>query len=404
MRRRKLYLLSISLIYGILFSLGYPAVPNYTNSLSISSTYVGLYLASGGLGLLLFAPLWGALGDIKDRKNIIAFAFAGYAFGQFLFGVFSSEVGLLLSSLVSGIFFAGVLVNIYSYINDSFGLEHERNKMLSYTVSLYLFGIAVAYIGGGYLTDLVSPNYNYVFFIQATLLIIIAMIVYFGKTDLVDTDHHLTRKHFFGNLRQILTLPWVPIFTITLTFFISFSHNNIKRFLDYYIIDDGFNASTLGLIVFVSGIVGLISNLYIAPFFLKRFHNFRLLQFQFLLAPIMIFLLFRTTNLLIGLYSFYMIYTVILAIYEPTAISFMSDNKAVSQGVLIGVRQSVVGLGMTIGFIVGGVLYDTNRLYVFYFAILFYIIVFVGFTILVVIKKNEVKNYRINYIKEVSND
>ena len=94
-----------------------------------------------------------------------------------------------------------------------------------------------------------------------------------------------------------------------------------------------------------------------------------------------------------------------LAIYEPTAISFMSDNKAVPQGILVGVRQSIVGLGMTLGFIIGGFLYEINELYVFYLSVIFYIMVFVGFTILIYIKKTEVVSYRLNYLKEVnSND
>ena len=94
-------------------------------------------------------------------------------------------------------------------------------------------------------------------------------------------------------------------------------------------------------------------------------------------------------------------YTLILAVYEPTAISFMSDNRAVSQGVLVGVRQSIVGLGTTLGFVVGGILYGIDHLYVFYLAVLFYIIVFVGFSVLIMIKYKDVKEYRRNY-KEVS--
>jgi MFS family permease len=93
-----------------------------------------------------------------------------------------------------------------------------------------------------------------------------------------------------------------------------------------------------------------------------------------------------------------------LAIYEPTAISFMSDNKAVPQGILVGVRQSIVGLGMTIGFVVGGFLYEINELYVFYLAVIFYIIVFIGFTVLIKIKKTEVVEYRKNYLKEAKNN
>ena len=401
MRKRKTYLLFISLMYGILFSLGNPAVPEYTNSLNISGVFVGLYLASGGLGLLVFATLWGALGDIKDRNKVLALIFAGFGFGQLLFGIFNTEYTLLIASLISGVFFAGVLVNVYSYVNDSFKDEQERNKMLSYTVSLYLVGGAIAYIIGGVITDLLAPNFSLIFIIQAILLFLFAAFIYFEKTDLVDTDHHITREHFWNSIKQVFNLPWVPIFTISLTFFISFSHSNVRRFLDYYVIDTGHSATQLGLVVFVAGVIGLLANLYLAPFILKRMHNFRFLQIQFIFAPIFLFLAFYFESLFFGLYTFYMGYTVMMSLYEPTAISFMSDNKAVSQGILVGVRQSIVGLGTTVGFIVGGFLYDIEYLYVFYFAVLFYIIVFVGFSMLIMIKHKEVKNYRKKYLKEV---
>jgi len=78
----------------------------------------------------------------------------------------------------------------------------------------------------------------------------------------------------------------------------------------------------------------------------------------------------------------------------------MSENKAVSQGILVGVRQSIVGVGMTAGFIIGGFLFEINELYVFYLAVIFYIIVVIGFTILIFIKKDEVKEYRRKYLEE----
>ena len=96
-----------------------------------------------------------------------------------------------------------------------------------------------------------------------------------------------------------------------------------------------------------------------------------------------------------------MTHTIILSVYEPTAISFMSNNKAVPQGVLVGVRQSVVGLGMTLGFVVGGFLYGMDRLYVFYLAVLFYVVVFIGFSALVMLQYKEVKGYRQQYLEEV---
>ena len=400
MKKAKRYLLFISFMFGVLFSLGNPAIPLYTGSLGIGESIVGFYLASGGIGLFFFATLWGALGDIKDRNKVLGVVFMGTALGQTLFGLTVNPYIMLVASMITGIFTAGVLVNIYSYVNDTFEDEQERNRTLSYVVSLFLLGAAIAYILGGYITEWLSPSYALVFIIQGALLLSFGIYIYYEDTDLIDIDHHLTRRHFWINIRQISKFPWVPVYTIALTFFISFSHNNVKRFLDYYIIDAGNSAITLGILVFVAGVVGLISNLVIAPFFLKRFHNFRFLQLQFFLAPIFLFFAFYVENTLLGMYVFYMGYTVMLSVYEPTAISFMSDNKAVSQGVLVGARQSMVGLGMTVGFIVGGFLYEENKLFVFYLAIAFYIMVFVGFSVLILLKRKDVKEYRSRYIKE----
>lgn len=400
MRRAKGYLLFISFMFGVLFMMGNPAIPLYTSSLEIREGMVGFYLASNGIGLLFFATLWGALGDIKDRNKVLGIIFIGAAVGQAIFGLFTEEYMLLIGAMITGVFMAGILVNIYSYVNDSFQEEQDRNKTLSYVVSLYLLGGAISYVLGGYLADVLAPNYYLVFVIQAILLLGFGLFIYFEKTNLIDIDHHLTRQYFWNNVKQVRRFPWVPIYTITLTFFISFSHNNVRRFVDYYIIDHNYSGLELGLLVFVVGLVGLVANVWIAPFFLKRFHNFRFLQAQFLFAPVFLFLTFRVEDTMIGMYTFYIGYSLMLAVYEPTAISFMSDNKAVSQGVLVGVRQSVVGLGMTLGFIIGGFLYEVQDVYVFYLAVLFYIIVFVGFTVLIWIKRQEVKDYRVRYKKE----
>ena len=400
MKKEKLYLLFISLLFGIFFNIGNPAVPLYINSLDISGRFVGFYLASGGIGIMLFATLWGALGDIKDRNKVLGFVFMGFALGQFLFGIFHNQYLLLIASLISGMFVAGVLVNVYSYINDTYQDEQEKNRTLSYAVSIYLIGGAVAYLIGGYLAQLFAPNYGMVFIIQSILLLLSGIYIYFEKTDLIDTDRHLTRSYFWEDIKQILAMPWVPVYTITLTFFISFSHSNVRRFLDYYVINEEYSVIQLGYLIFTVGVVSLISNIIIAPYFLKRFHNFRFLQIQFIFAPIFLYFSFQIDNLMLGLYTFYIGYTIMLAIYEPTAISVMSENKCISQGVLVGVRQSVVGLGMTLGFITGGFLFEINQLYVFYFAVFFYIIVFIGFTVLIRIKKKDVVEYRRKYLKE----
>jgi len=384
----------LRLLFRVLFNVGNPTIPLYVQQLKISGVFVGLFLSSTGLGLFLFSTLWGALGDIKDRNKVLAITFFGFALGQIMFGVFKNEYTLLLSSMISGIFTSGVLVNIYSYINDNIHVEQDRNKTLSYAVSLTLIGASMSYLLGGYLTQIFSYNYSIVFFIQGSASLLFGLYIYFEKTDLVDTDHHLTRVHFIENMKQVIRLPWLPLSTITLTFFISFSHNNIRRFFDYYVLDNGVAASNLGWIVFAIGVVCLFTNLFITPIVLRKKHNLLVLSLIFLVAPITVFITFQGEISIIKYLTIFMIYHFVMAIYEPTAISLMSSNRAVPQGMIVGVRQSIVGLGMTIGFVVGGALYEINKLYVFYFAVLFYIIVFVGFVTISMILQKEIKDYK----------
>lgn len=46
--------------------------------------------------------------------------------------------------------------------------------------------------------------------------------IFFEKTVLVDTNRRLTRKFFWDNIKQVTTMPCVPIYTITLTFLLVF--------------------------------------------------------------------------------------------------------------------------------------------------------------------------------------
>ena len=394
MSKHKKYLLFISFMFGILFNLGNPTIPLYLDELNIGGVFFGLFLSTTGIGLFLFSTLWGAIGDIKDRNIVLSVTFYGFGIGQILFGVFANQYLLFLAAMITGVFTSGVLVNIYSYINDNFHDEQTRNKNLSYAVSLTLLASAISYLLGGYMVQVFENNYNFVFFIQGIASVAFATYIYFEKTDLIDTDHHLTRVHFITNMKYILKFPWLPLVTITLTFFISFSQNNIRRFFDYFFINRGFEPSTLGWIVFVTGLVCLVTNLWVTPWILRKTHNLAILVIIFIIAPLMLLITFYKEISILKFFTVFMIYHIVMAIYEPTAISLISNNKAIPQGVLVGVRQSVVGLGMTIGFIVGGALYEINDLYVFYFAIIFYIIVLVGFIIISIILNKEIRDYK----------
>jgi len=107
-----------------------------------------------------------------------------------------------------------------------------------------------------------------------------------------------------------------------------------------------------------------------------------------LLSAVIVFIVFRSAEVLITLYTLFMVYVIIKAVYTVLEQNYISSfGKEGQYGAIMGVRQAFLAIGMVIGPIVGGFLYDIKPRFVFDFSVLMFIF---GFVLLLVVR-NRIK-------------
>ena len=89
---KKYILILISgLLVGITTNIGHPITPYYINQIELPKIVFGYFFAAMSLGMLIFAPIWGSLGDAKGRKWILIICLIFYGLGQVLFDLYNME-------------------------------------------------------------------------------------------------------------------------------------------------------------------------------------------------------------------------------------------------------------------------------------------------------------------------
>jgi DHA1 family multidrug resistance protein-like MFS transporter len=156
---------------------------------------------------------------------------------------------------------------------------------------------------------------------------------------------------------------------------------NISKYLDVYVIDAGYTTSQLGNFVFVTGIVGLLTNLFVVPYLTRFNQNIRIMRYLQLLSAIIIVVTFQFTALRVALYTIFMLYVVMKSTFEPLEkhhISLNADDTTYAS--LMGVRQMFFSIGMVLGPLLSGFIYEVNPVFVFYFSALMFVCAFLLIT------------------------
>lgn len=365
--KKYILVLIASLLVGITTNLGHPITPYYINQIELPKIVFGYFFATMSLGMLIFAPIWGSLGDYKGRKWILIICLIFYGVGQLLFGILRTPVLIVLARFFSGIFSGGILTSLLSYIPRSKDLsKYSQSRITATFISLHLVGTSLGSFIGGALGDICAPNYHYVFFIQAFLMLIFGLYVLF----LMDfKDEQLAERRSMNPLKSLSNIKILPIVLIIFLFIIgliNITFTDVSKYLDVYFSDSGHGSLKLGTVNLVVGLVTLVVNLFLTPLILKKIKSLIVLSILTFTGAIMLILTFTLPNLLLNIYSFYMIYIIAKAIIEPVILKYLNEHKDIPSGILMGLRQSFISLGGIIGVLIGGFIYSYNSVLLFY--------------------------------------
>jgi DHA1 family multidrug resistance protein-like MFS transporter len=365
--KKYITLLIAGLLVGITTNIGHPITPYYINQLGLDKIVFGYFFAAMSLGMLIFAPIWGALGDAKGRKWILIICLLFYGVGQILFGVLNNQYLIIAARLFSGIFSGGILVSFLSYMTRSKDLSKYNGPRLYATfISLHLVGTSLGSFIGGALGELFNPNYHYVFFIQALSMLIFAIYV-LTLMDFKDEEKQNIRS--INPLKSLSDIKLLPISLVIFLFviaIINISFTDVSKYLDVYFSDSGYGSLKLGTVNLIVGCLTLIVNLLFTPLIIKRFKPLLTLSLLSIIGSVTLLLTFALPNLLLNIYTFYMLFIITKAIIEPVIVEYLNEYKNIQSGILMGLRQSFISLGSIIGVLIGGVIYANYSVLLFY--------------------------------------
>ncbi len=356
------FVLQVAFVYGFLANIGHPVTPAFLEELGLTS-YFGYFLAAMNLGILLTAPLWGALGDVKNRKLMVCIGMIIYAIGQFMFGFFTTMPLIIIARLVAGIGNGAITVSMLSYISKSEILKDKRKEITSTYIVVNVIGASAGSALGGVIGDLLS-NYNYVIYIQALLLLVYGFILFFFDNTNDEIKGEVRSKNPFNSLKDIKKVNSFYLIFLFVLFLIGISFTNITKYLDAYFNDLGYSTMFIGIFNLVVGVVTIIASVLILPKVNKKVDSYKGTIVFAIIAGVCVFLSFNIPNM-IGIYSFYFLYIIAKTILEPLSVNTLSNNEVVPVGVLMGIRQSFISLGAIVGMIVAGYIYSYNNILLF---------------------------------------
>ena len=363
MRSKLLY--TIFLLQAFIFNLSNVITPRFLSELSLDKYYFGYYSAIWSFGIMVSSPIWGKISTKYGKKNFVILGIAIYALSQLGFYYVSNIFILGVLRLTSGIGVGAIVTLLLSYLILNTGPK-VRAKALSYRMAFITLGMTLAYMIGG----LVGSNITREMFLYQSLLsvIFIVLIILFMREEKVKSCVFPKQYNLFDSIKFIKHMDkqvLVFLFSITLT---TMSFVNLDKFLDLYIIDQGYGVSVLGSVKMVFGLVLIITNFVFVPK-LKRFlGNVYVLQTINVMMAVVVMVTLMNNNLLVMLYSVFLLFIILKGIYttsEQLYLSKVIDKDHIN--IFVGIRQSFACLGMILGPIIGGHLYTYNQINMFQF-------------------------------------
>lgn len=361
MKKRTIYLIILAWFQSITFNIAHPITPSYVNYLDIPERMFGIFFSMMSLGIVIASPLWGVLADRgKPMKYMLLGAFL-YALGQFGFGYSEDVVFMTMSRFISGVGAASLLTITAALIIQQ---QHQQNigKALSWLGAMIILGSSMGYYIGGFASTFKDvfqlDSFQYVFMIQIILIVMYGFFVWV-VTHPISSVHISKNNSVIDDVRNMLHIPFHQLLFFISLSFATMSYIYMSKYLDVYFNTLGYDPNILGQFVLISGAVSVLFTLLVIP---KIIHSKPIfwISIAFIVSITSLIIVFRLPNFLLSMYTIYMFYIIAKAAYQPFEQNYIAMFDSLPYGSLMGIRQLFVGLGMVIGPIFLGSIYDFN--------------------------------------------
>ena len=347
------------------FNFAHPVTPRLINELKLPSYMFGLFFALMSAGSYIFSPIWGSLSDYKGRKKFLMLGVLGYGLAQLGFGLSQSALMISIFRVLGGILSVSYVAVVMACISDLSSAK-GRAKSLAYLAATTSMGAAAGSNIAGWLG---ATHYQNSFIVQFICCILLTLVLFFltddtlahkkeGKTTL--SLSHLTFKKSNIEFTPMLTS---LILTVALMNITTTAYNST---IGYFVESDLKLPTQLnGLILSVVPVCAVLGNFFINPRLAKKYDEFKTLIVVVGLTALSLLIWSCTSNLVITglcLITFFIAMPLAQPIYQ-SMISKQAKNNA---GEIMGIQNSSRSVGMVIGSLSAGFLYDLGSKFPFF--------------------------------------
>lgn len=336
-----------------------PILPFYVDSFGASGSAMGALMAAYAIMQLIFAPIWGDMSDRFGRKPIIMIGVLGNVISQLLFG-FSTQLWMLFAArILAGILSSATLPTAMAFISDS---TSHKNRSGGMGIVGAAMGIGMV-LGPGVAGWLANISLATPFFLASALSAIAFVLVWailpesLPKEKRIQSDKKLHGPEF----KKMWEALQSPIgFLLWIAFLISFALTNFESIFGLYALNKfGYGPSQVGILLTLIGIISAIAQGALTGIATKKWGEVKVIKVSLIASAIGFPLMlvaesYLTILLTIG---FFVLSNSML---RPAVASLISKRTTTGQGIAMGLNNSFMSLGRSIGPLVAGFFFDFN--------------------------------------------
>lgn len=346
-----------------------PVLPTLMNELGITGSVVGYMVAAFALTQLIVSPIAGRMVDRIGRKIMIVLGLFIFGFSEFLFGLGQSVEVLFISRMLGGVSAAFIMPAITAFIADTTTMA-QRPKALGYMSAAISTGFIIGPGIGGFLAGLGT---RVPFFAAGILGVVAAVIslILLKEPSRAQEDAD-TASSGLGGFKRIFSPLYFIAFVLifVLSFGLAAFESLFSLFVDHKF---GFTPTDIAIIITGSGLVGAIAQIALFSWLTDKIGEIRLIRYSLAISAIMTFAM-----TIVGSYAAILFVTFFVFVgfdlIRPAVTSYLSKIAGNEQGFVGGMNSMFTSLGNVFGPIIGGILFDVNLNYPYYFATIVLII------------------------------
>ncbi|HLR03068.1 MAG TPA: MFS transporter, partial [Virgibacillus sp.] len=287
-----------------------------------------------------------------------------FAFSEFLFGIGQDVYVLFASRILGGISAAFIMPGVTAYIADITTMEY-RPKALGYMSAAISTGFIIGPGVGGFLAG-IGTRIPFFFAAGFALMAFVVSILFMHEPERYEDDIQVQVEGAQKGWRKI----FIPVFFISfmIIFITSFGLSSFESLFSLFADRKfGFTPTDIAIMITGGGVLGAIFQVGLFGYLVKWLGEIKLIRYCLIFSGVLVFWMTLV-------HEYYAILLVTVTIFigfdlmRPAVTNYLSRIAGHEQGFAAGMNSMFTSIGNVIGPIIGGVLFDIDMDYPFYFA------------------------------------